>query len=213
MWLYTGRPLAVKHKASMCFHGQGRCTLPGVFFPTGLWNYELSFIHWQSSEQNCVWRIPRKQPPGINDAHSGVWWRRYNSLGCSKCLSSVSVFQWSLLQLTDILENSLLPALRQQVQEGPFLYWHDCAPVHKASYRQTWLNDFGVVELQHPVQRPEFDLTDDLQSELDVASTTGLLAQPDLTNVLLSKYIVLHFIFFQKPPVVAFLMTPTRLYI
>lgn len=38
-----------------------------------------------------------------------------------------------MLQHTDILDNCALPTLLQQ-----FLFQHDCAPAHKASYIKTW---------------------------------------------------------------------------
>ena len=31
-----------------------------------------------------------------------------------------------------ILDNAMLPTMWQEFGEGPFLYQHDCAPVHKA---------------------------------------------------------------------------------
>lgn len=46
----------------------------------------------------------------------------------------------------DVLDNVLLPTLRQQFVEGPFLFLHGCAPV------KTIINDYKYIEthLQEP---------------------------------------------------------------
>ena len=41
----------------------------------------------------------------------------------------------------DILDNAMLPTLWEQFGEGPFLFQHDCAPVHKARTKTTWLDE------------------------------------------------------------------------
>ena len=41
----------------------------------------------------------------------------------------------------DILDDSILPTLRQQFDEGPFLFQHDQAPAHKARSIQKWFVD------------------------------------------------------------------------
>lgn len=46
----------------------------------------------------------------------------------------------------DIFDNAML-TLWTQFGEGPFLFHHDCAPVHKATSMKTWLEEFGVEEL------------------------------------------------------------------
>lgn len=38
----------------------------------------------------------------------------------------------------DILDNAILPTLRTQIVEGPFLFQHDCAPVRKAYKNMVW---------------------------------------------------------------------------
>jgi glutathionylspermidine synthase len=43
-----------------------------------------------------------------------------------------------------ILDNSVLPTLWQQFEEGPFLFQHDNAPVHKKRCIQKWFVDIGV---------------------------------------------------------------------
>ena len=49
----------------------------------------------------------------------------------------------------DILDNSVLPTLWQQFGEGPFLFQHDNAYVHKARSIQKWLVEIGVEELDY----------------------------------------------------------------
>ena len=41
----------------------------------------------------------------------------------------------------------MIPTLWQQFGEGPFLFQHDNAPVHKASSIHEWLVEIGVEEL------------------------------------------------------------------
>uniref|UniRef100_A0AAR2JT42 DC-STAMP domain containing 1 n=1 Tax=Pygocentrus nattereri TaxID=42514 RepID=A0AAR2JT42_PYGNA len=39
----------------------------------------------------------------------------------------------------EILDNFILPTLWEQFGDGPFLFQHDCAPVHKARSIKTWI--------------------------------------------------------------------------
>ena len=41
----------------------------------------------------------------------------------------------------DILDDSVLPTLWQLLQEGPFLFQHGNAPMHKARSIQKWCQD------------------------------------------------------------------------
>jgi len=50
----------------------------------------------------------------------------------------------------EILDNFMLPTLWKQFADGPFLFQHDCAPVHKAKSIKTWMSQFGVEELDLP---------------------------------------------------------------
>lgn len=52
-----------------------------------------------------------------------------------------------------ILDNLMLSTLWEQFGESPFLFEHDCAPVHKAKYIKVWLDEFGV-ELGCPIRSP-----------------------------------------------------------
>jgi hypothetical protein len=46
----------------------------------------------------------------------------------------------------DIVDDSVLPILWQQFGEGPFLFKHDNAPVHKARSILKWFVEIGVEE-------------------------------------------------------------------
>ena len=50
----------------------------------------------------------------------------------------------------DILDDSVLPILWQQFGEGPFLFKHDNAPVHKERSIQKCFVEIGVEELDWP---------------------------------------------------------------
>lgn len=47
----------------------------------------------------------------------------------------------------------MLLVMGHQLGEGPFLFQHECAPVHKVRSMKTW---FGVKELKEPVQKYMF---------------------------------------------------------
>jgi len=51
----------------------------------------------------------------------------------------------------------MLPTLWKQFGDGPFLFQHDCAPVHKARSIKKWLSQFGVEELDCPAQSPDLN--------------------------------------------------------
>ena len=52
----------------------------------------------------------------------------------------------------DILDDSVLPTLWQQFGEGPFLFQHDNAPVHKVRSMQKSFGEVGVEELDWPAE-------------------------------------------------------------
>ena len=56
----------------------------------------------------------------------------------------------------EMLDNSMLPTLWEQFGDGPFLFQHDCASVHKARSIKTWMREFGVDELEWPAQSQAF---------------------------------------------------------
>uniref|UniRef100_A0A3Q3IJ65 RRM domain-containing protein n=1 Tax=Monopterus albus TaxID=43700 RepID=A0A3Q3IJ65_MONAL len=98
----------------------------------------------------------------------------------------------------DILDNFMLPTLWEQFGDGPFLFQHDCAPVHKARSIKTWMSEFSVEELDWPAQSPDLNLIEHLWDKLE----RRLRSRPsrptsvsDLTNALLeewSKFLLTH---------------------
>ncbi len=57
----------------------------------------------------------------------------------------------------DILDNATPPTLWEQFVEDPFLFQHDCDPVYKARPIKTWLDEFGVEELDWPSKGPDLN--------------------------------------------------------
>ncbi len=83
------------------------------------------------------------------------------------------------------------PTLWEQFGDGPFLFQHDCAPVHKARSIKIWMSEFGVEELDWPAQSPDLNSIEHLWDELE----RRLRARPyrptsvsDLTNALLEEW-------------------------
>jgi len=56
-----------------------------------------------------------------------------------------------------ILDNFMLPTLWKQFEDGPFLFQHDCSQMHKARSIMTWMNEFGVEELDWPAQSSDLN--------------------------------------------------------
>lgn len=91
----------------------------------------------------------------------------------------------------DILDNFMLPTLWEQFGDGPFLFQHDCAPVHKASVHKDMDEEFGVEELDWPAQSPELNPIEQLWDELERrlrARPSRPTSVPDLTNELLEEW-------------------------
>ena len=58
----------------------------------------------------------------------------------------------------DILDDSVLPTLWQQFGEGPFMFQHHNANVHKVRAIQKWFVELGVEALDWPAQRSDLNL-------------------------------------------------------
>ena len=54
----------------------------------------------------------------------------------------------------EMLDNSMLPTWREKFGDSPFLFQHDCAPVHRASSIKTWMREFDVDEIEWPDLNP-----------------------------------------------------------
>ena len=52
----------------------------------------------------------------------------------------------------------MLPTLWQQFGEGPLLFQHDNAPVHKVKSIQKWFVEIGVKELDWLAQSPDLNM-------------------------------------------------------
>ena len=115
-----------------------------------LWSDESCFTIWQSDGQSY---LPKCLVPTIKFGGGGIMvWSCFSCFG----LGPLGPVNGSLnaTAYNDILDHSVLPTLWQQFGEGPFLFQHVNASVHKARSIQKWLVKIGVEELEWPVQSP-----------------------------------------------------------
>ena len=91
----------------------------------------------------------------------------------------------------DILDDSMLPTLWEQFGEGPFLFKHVNAPLHKARSIHKWFVEICVEELDWPAQSPDLNPIEQLWDELEQrlrAKSNRSISVPDLTNALVAEW-------------------------
>ncbi|KAL0151286.1 hypothetical protein M9458_053477, partial [Cirrhinus mrigala] len=179
----------------MGFHGRAAASKP--YITNGV-KHAATGLHWSSG--NAFSGVTNRASPSGNlkDKRTvlcKVWWRGGYGvwLFFRSWLGSLVPVKGTLnaSACQDILDNSMLPTLWEQFGAGPFLFQHDCAPVHKARSIKTWMTESGVDELDWPAQSPDLNPIEHLWDELE----RRLRARPsrptsvcDLTNALLKEW-------------------------
>jgi len=130
-----------------------------------LWSDEAGF--WQSDGGVWVWRyLSDCIVPSVKFGRGGMMvWGCFSGAGLAPLVPVKGTLNASAYQ--EILDHFVLPTLWKQFGDGPFLFPHDCAPVHKARSIKTWMSQFGVEEPDWPAQSPDLNPIEQLWDELE----------------------------------------------
>ena len=127
-----------------------------------LWTDESCFSIWQSDGRVWVWQLPGERyfidciVPSVKFGGGGIIVRGcFSGAGLGYLVPVKKTLNASAYQ--QILDNFMLSTLLKQFGDGPFLFQHDCPPVHKARSIKTWMSQFGVEELDWPAQSPDLN--------------------------------------------------------
>jgi hypothetical protein len=96
----------------------------------------------------------RTLPAPMHSANCKIWLQRY-VLGLFFMVRARAVLvkgHLNAIAYNDILDYSVFPILWQQFGEGPLLFQHYSAPMHKARSLQKWFVKICVDELDWPTE-------------------------------------------------------------